>query len=290
MSEVPTRDPATFKKYISPLKPIWCPGCGDFAVLTCVAKAFAELNLATENTAVITGIGCSSRLPGYLNAYGFNSIHGRAIPIATGLKVSRPELTVVVAGGDGDMFAIGGGHMAHVIRRNIDMTLLVMDNNIYGLTKGQASPTTPLGTKTATTAFGSISMPINTLKVMLGYNCSFIAQASSVDPVHMTKMILEAMKHPGFSYVNILSPCVTYRGNEQYQLIKSNTSYLDDSYDPSDDVLAWKMLSETGGKHPMGVIYKKPRPTYQDKLAELRVKVASQKQTSLLDEINLFLP
>jgi len=285
MTEV--RDVAGFKKYISTLKPIWCPGCGDYAVLTSLAKAMADQNLETHNTAVITGIGCSSRLPGYLNAYGFNSIHGRAIPIATGLKVSRPELSVVVAGGDGDMFAIGGGHMAHVVRRNIDMTLLVMDNNIYGLTKGQASPTTPLGSKTATTAFGSISTPINTLKVMLGYNCSFIAQASSTDPAHMTKMIIEAMKHPGFSYVNILSPCVTYRGNEQYQFIKERAFQLDHTYDITDDVAAWQLLSRNDGKHPLGVIYQKPRATYHEMLGKLREN-AGIGNVSIADEAKLF--
>jgi len=283
------RDPATFKKYISSLKPIWCPGCGDYAVLTSLAKAFAELELATENTAVITGIGCSSRLPGYLNTYGFNSIHGRAIPIASGLKISRPELNVAVAGGDGDMFAIGGGHMAHVVRRNIDMTLIVMDNNIYGLTKGQASPTTPLGTKTATTAYGSISAPINTLKVMLGYNCSFMAQTSSVDPAHLTNTIVSAMKHKGFSCVNVLSPCVTYRGNEQYQLIKSNTVYLDEKHNPADDVEAWRLISGATGKYLMGLIYKNDRPTYQDKLAELRTSaVAGKAEFKIEDEAQMF--
>lgn len=282
-------DAASFKKYISALKPIWCPGCGDYAVLSCLAKAFAELNFATENTAVITGIGCSSRLPGYLTTYGFNSIHGRAIPIATGLKVSRPELNVIVAGGDGDMFAIGGGHMAHVVRRNVDVTLLVMDNNIYGLTKGQASPTTPIGTKTATTAYGSISTPIRPLNVMLGYNCSYIAQTSSVDPVHMTKIIVDAIKYPGFSYVNILSPCVTYRGNEQYQIIKGNTLYMDkvESYDASDSVAAWRLLSTTD-KYLMGLIYKNPRLSYHKKVAELREKATAGKSVAIEDEMRLF--
>ncbi|MBI2342271.1 MAG: 2-oxoacid:ferredoxin oxidoreductase subunit beta [Deltaproteobacteria bacterium] len=278
-----------FKEYMSVLKPIWCPGCGDYAVLTCLAKAFAELDWSIENTAVITGIGCSSRLPGYLNTYGFNSIHGRAVPIATGLKVSRPDINVIVAGGDGDMFAIGGGHMAHVVRRNIDMTLIVMDNNIYGLTKGQASPTTPIGSKTATTIYGSISTPINTLKVMLGYGCSFVAQSSSVDPAHMTKTIVEAVKHKGFSYVNVLSPCVTYRGNEQYQIIKSNTLYLDENYDSSDEMSAWKLLTDPQ-KYPMGVIYKKPRPSYADKLEDLRGAAVGAKTVAIEDEIKLFQP
>jgi len=283
------KEEALFKKYISSLKPIWCPGCGDYAVLTSLAKAFAAQGLSTEGTAVITGIGCSSRLPGYLNTYGFNSIHGRAIPIASGLKVSRPELNVVVAGGDGDMFAIGGGHMAHVVRRNIDMTLIVMDNNIYGLTKGQASPTTPLGTKTVTTAFGSISSPINTLKVMLGYDCSFMAQTSSIDPAHLTNTIVAAMKHRGFSYVNVLSPCITYRGNEQYQNIKANAVYLDGQHDPKSDVEAWKLISGSAGKYLMGLIYKNDRPTYHDKLAELRsIAVAGKDNFKLEDEARLF--
>ncbi|MBI2974353.1 MAG: 2-oxoacid ferredoxin oxidoreductase [Deltaproteobacteria bacterium] len=227
--------------------------------------------------------------PIWCPAYGFNSIHGRAVPIATGLKVSRPDINVIVAGGDGDMFAIGGGHMAHVVRRNIDMTLIVMDNNIYGLTKGQASPTTPIGSKTATTIYGSISTPINTLKVMLGYGCSFVAQSSSVDPAHMTKTIVEAVKHKGFSYVNVLSPCVTYRGNEQYQIIKSNTLYLDENYDSSDEMSAWKLLTDPQ-KYPMGVIYKKPRPSYADKLEDLRGAAVGAKTVAIEDEIKLFQP
>jgi 2-oxoglutarate ferredoxin oxidoreductase subunit beta len=283
-------DPLDFKRYISPLKPIWCPGCGDYAVLTSLAKAFAELDLPTESTAVITGIGCSSRLPGYLNTYGFNAIHGRAVPIATGLKVSRPELHVVVAGGDGDMFAIGGGHMAHVVRRNIDMVLLVMDNNIYGLTKGQASPTTPIGSKTATTALGSISTPINTLKVMLGYGCSFIAQTSSVDPAHMTGTIVEAMRHKGFSYVNVLSPCVTYRGTEQYQAIKQNAAYIDDGHNAGDEVSAWRKISESAGKYLMGIVYRNPRPTYHAKVQELRALSSGGKEWKIEDELRLFQP
>jgi len=283
-----TRDPAEFKKYISSLKPIWCPGCGDYAVLTSLAKAMADNSLPMENTAVITGIGCSSRLPGYLNTYGFNSIHGRAIPIATGLKISRPDVKVIVAGGDGDMFAIGGGHMAHAARRNMDMTLLVMDNNIYGLTKGQASPTTPIGSKTSTTSYGSISTPLNTLKAMLGYNCSFIAQASSTDPVHMTKTIAEAISYPGFSYVNILSPCVTYRGNEQYQIIKSNVVYIEEAHNAGDHVEAWKLVCSSEGKYPLGVIYRDPRPTYGDKVKELRGNAEAGKEWKLEDVGKLF--
>ncbi len=285
------RDMAKFKKYISPLKPIWCPGCGDYAVLNSLAKAMADLDLPIESTAVISGIGCSSRISGYLESYGFNSIHGRAIPIATGLKVARPDLNVIVVGGDGDMFAIGGGHMAHVCRRNVDMTLLVMDNSIYGLTKGQASPTTPTGTKTSTSAYGSISTPIKPLKVMLGYNCSYMAQTSAVNPAHMTKTIVEAVRHKGFSYVNILSPCVTYRGNEQYQLIKDKVSYLEElkDYDPFNAVAAWNLL-DNDDKYPMGVIYNKPRPTYASGVETLREFAKGGVDVGIGNALNLFRP
>src|SRR5210317_577471 len=161
------------KDYQSELKPIWCPGCGDFGVVSAIYQAFASAQLKPHEIAFLSGIGCSSRIPGYTTAYGFNSVHGRSLPMAVGTKAANPELTVVAAGGDGDGFSIGGGHVAHAVRRNPDMTYVVMDNQIYGLTKGQASPTTSPGTVSVTTPYGISENPINPLLQVLAYGCGY---------------------------------------------------------------------------------------------------------------------
>ncbi|MBN1965728.1 MAG: 2-oxoacid:ferredoxin oxidoreductase subunit beta, partial [Anaerolineae bacterium] len=192
MADTTTTATTERKGFRSNVKPIWCPGCGDHAVLNALVKALEEMELNTYDVAVISGIGCSSRIPGYLNSYGYNSIHGRALPIATGVKLTRPEITVVAAGGDGDGFAIGGNHVMHAARRNIDITYLMMDNGIYGLTKGQVSPTTPLGYKTKTTAYGAFENPMNPLAVMLAYGTTFVAQAFAADMKKLQALIIEA--------------------------------------------------------------------------------------------------
>lgn len=279
------------KDFVSSLKPIWCPGCGDFGVLNATANALAELGRPSEEIAMVSGIGCSSRLPGYLNCYGFNAIHGRALPIACGLKVARPDLQVIAVGGDGDGFSIGGGHIAHVVRRNVDLTYIVMDNSIYGLTKGQASPTTPQGDITSTTKYGNLDAPIWPLRFMLGYGTTFVAQATSLDIKHLSKIILAALKHPGFSFVNVLSPCVTYRGKETYQHIKDNMYYVDqtEGYDPADDQKAWRLIANKA-RFSLGIIYQTVNPTYDEKLVELREKSKAGKKFSLAEHRNSFLP
>src|SRR3989337_1434861 len=170
-----TCSPATFqaKDYKSELKPIWCPGCGDFGVVTAIYRALSAIGRPPHEIAFVSGIGCSSRIPGYTTAYGFNSVHGRALPIAQGIKVANPDLLVLAAGGDGDGFAIGGGHVAHAIRRNLDLTYIIMDNQIYGLTKGQLSPTSPKGLKSVTSTYGSLEEPINPLVYVLAYGAGF---------------------------------------------------------------------------------------------------------------------
>lgn len=270
------------KNYISSLKPIWCPGCGDFAVLSAVAKALAALGVSQENIVVISGIGCSSRIPGYLNTYGFNAIHGRTLPISSGLKLARPDLTVLAVGGDGDGFSIGGGHIAHAARRNIDMTYLVMDNSIYGLTKGQVSPTTPLGEKTVTTAYGSVDDPIQPLKLLLSYETSFVAQSNSLNINHLVEMLVTAMNHKGFAFVNCRSPCVTYRGKEQYDVIRKRSKYINEltGYDPTDMQKAW-YHAITPDYLAMGILYQKPRDTYAERQAKLREVAKGGKKWTL---------
>lgn len=286
-----TQGKLTSKDYISSLKPIWCPGCGDYGVLNAMAMALEELGRPTENIAVISGIGCSSRLPGYLNTYSFNAIHGRALPIACGLKIARPDIEVIAVGGDGDYFSIGGGHLPHVVRRNVDIACFVMDNQIYGLTKGQVSPTTPIGDITSTTRYGNLDRPIWPLRFMLGYGATFVAQATPIDVKHLAKMMVAAVEHPGFAFLNILSPCVTYRGKETYQFIKERMYYVDETadYDPADDQKAWKLISNKD-RFSLGIIYQKPTKTYREKLDEIENKARGDGKTGLAAERDLFLP
>lgn len=209
-------DELTPQCFKSGIKPVWCPGCGDFSVLASMTKAMSALRLRCEEVAVISGIGCSSRIPAYLSVYGFHSVHGRALTVATGLKVARPDLTVLVAAGDGDGFSIGGNHFLHACRRNIDMTYIVMDNQVYGMTKGQASPTTdPNWEAGKLTPGGTGINPFQPLVIALASGATFIARCYSGDQDGTADTIAAAIRHPGFSFVQVLSPCVTFRPEQR---------------------------------------------------------------------------
>src|SRR5512143_4141506 len=250
------------KDYKSDLKPIWCPACGDYGVVQAIYRALAAVGRPPHEIAFISGIGCSSRIPGYTTAYGFNTVHGRSLPIAQGIKLANPELLVLVASGDGDGFSIGGGHVPHVIRRNIDLTYIVMDNQIYGLTKGQLSPTSQRGRKTATSSFGSLEEPVNPLLYVMGYGASFVAQGTPADMQGLAAVIEEGIRFPGFAFVNVQSPCVTY-GQEEQQL-KAHKAAMQPlaslGHDPSDRLKAMALASEYGQKLYTGVFYRNPDP------------------------------
>lgn len=263
-----TIKPKDFKKDV---KPVWCPGCGNYGVLTAVFQAFSQLETPREDIVLVSGIGCSSRLPGYVNVYGFNSVHGRALPIATGVKLSKPELTVVAVGGDGDALSIGGGHIPHAARRNVDLTYLIMDNSIYALTKGQASPTTPLDDITSTTAYGTIEEPLDAVSLALGYGVSFVARGYSGDVKHLASLIVEGVRHPGFAMVHIISPCVTWRGMKGYDEVKERAFYLDGRHDPTDKARAVAVSLEKE-RVPLGVIYRERKPTYSERVREQQQK------------------
>ncbi|MCA9604335.1 MAG: 2-oxoacid:ferredoxin oxidoreductase subunit beta [Myxococcales bacterium] len=268
----------TFKDYKSKLKPIWCPGCGDFGVVSSIYKALAAIGRPPHEIAFISGIGCSSRIPGYTTAYGFNTVHGRALPIAQGIKLANPELLVLAAGGDGDGFSIGGGHVPHAIRRNPDITYIVMDNQIYGLTKGQLSPTSACGTKTVTSAYGSLEEPVNPLLYVLSYGAGFVAQATPADLPGMTQVIEEAIRYPGFSFVNIQSPCVTY--GAEHQQVKAHRAWMTPlaslDHDATDRMKAIQLASKYGEELHTGVFYKNPSPpkTYGELIAERQEALA----------------
>jgi len=251
------------RDYKSDLKPIWCPGCGDYGVVQAIYRALAAVGRAPHEIAFVSGIGCSSRIPGYTNAYGFNSVHGRALPIAQGIKLANPELLVLVAGGDGDAFAIGGGHVAHAVRRNVDLTYIVMDNQIYGLTKGQVSPTSPRGLRTVSSAMGSLEDPVNPLLYVLSYGASFVAQGTPADMKGLAAVIEEGIRFPGFAFINVQSPCVTYgRAEQSLKVQKGMLESLSDlGHDASERLQAMALASEYGTKLYTGVFYRDPEPS-----------------------------
>ena len=250
------------KDYKSELKPIWCPGCGDFGVVQAIYRALASIGRAPHEIAFVSGIGCSSRIPGYTTVYGFNTVHGRALPIAQGIKLAHPELLVLVAGGDGDGFSIGGGHVAHAIRRNMDMTYIIMDNQIYGLTKGQLSPTSPKGLKTASSSYGSMEDPVNPLMYVLGYGARFVAQGTPADMAGLAQVIEEGIRFPGFAFINVQSPCVTYgQADQQLKTQKAKMATLASlGHDASNRIRAMELAQDYGEKLYTGVFYRDPNP------------------------------
>ncbi|CAD7359970.1 MULTISPECIES: 2-oxoacid:ferredoxin oxidoreductase subunit beta [Staphylococcus] len=227
---------ATYKDFRNNVKPNWCPGCGDFSVQAAIQKAAANVGLEPDEVALITGIGCSGRLSGYVNSYGVHSIHGRALPLAQGVKMANRDLTVIASGGDGDGYAIGMGHTIHALRRNMNITYIVMDNQIYGLTKGQTSPSSAPGFVTKTTPKGNIEQNVAPLELALSSGATFVAQGFSSDIKALTKMIEDAINHDGFSFVNVFSPCVTYNKVNTYDWFKENLTAIEDieGYDVTD--------------------------------------------------------
>ncbi len=244
------------KDYRTELQPVWCTGCGDFGVLKGLTQALADLEIIPEKLAVISGIGCSSRLPGYVKAYSFNSIHGRALPIATGLKVARPELTTIVVGGDGDGFSIGLGHIPHAVRRNTDLTYIVMDNGIYGLTKGQASPTTEMDSKRARRLAGADDQPLNPVLLVLSAGCGFVARTHAGNMPHMRAMFREAIEYPGFAFVHVLAGCVTYQPRGYADQLLQRSYELPAGYGPEN--LNHAVETARDGRFALGVLYRRP--------------------------------
>jgi len=257
---------ATFKDFRNSVKPNWCPGCGDYSVQASIQRALANLGKEPEEVAIISGIGCSGRISGYINAYGIHSIHGRALPIAQGVKMANRDLTVIAAGGDGDGFAIGTNHTIHAIRRNMDITYIVMDNQIYGLTKGQTSPLSNLGFVTKSTPKGSIEPPLSPIQLAISAGATFVAQTLSSDLKGMTSIIEKAIQHKGFSLVVVFSPCVTFNKVNTYDWYKENVKSLDEieGYDPHDRIAAMRVLMEHDG-FVSGLIYQDTeRQCYED--------------------------
>jgi 2-oxoglutarate/2-oxoacid ferredoxin oxidoreductase subunit beta len=215
MNDMVQPAPLSAAQYKSGVKPIWCPGCGDFTVLGAITKGLALLQLPPHEVAVVSGIGCSSRIPAYTSCYGFHGVHGRSLAAATGLKAARPDLTVLVASGDGDGYSIGGNHFMHACRRNVDLTYIVMDNHVYGMTKGQASPTTEPDWDNKLSPGGTGIRSFHPLVIALAAGANFVARAFAGDQGGTAEIIAQAIRHPGFSFIEILSPCVTFRPEQK---------------------------------------------------------------------------
>lgn len=258
----------TPKDYKSDVKPTWCPGCGDFGVLNATYRGLAGLKLASDETVVISGIGCSSRFPHFLKTFGFHTVHGRALPVAQGLKMARPDLTVVAVGGDGDMFSIGMGHLVHAALRNIDITVVVMDNEIYGLTKGQTSPTSPHGHVTKSTPYGLLASQFNPISTVLSLNVSFVARGYSAKPKELASLIEQGVQHKGFSFIHVLSPCPTFY--HTFDAWDAAVTPIASEHDASNRAQAMTLAMETE-KQYTGLFFKEERPT-MDQAAHQLVK------------------
>ena len=258
----------TPKDYKSDVKPTWCPGCGDFGVLNAAFRGLAGLKLAPDETVVVSGIGCSSRLPHFMKTFGFHTVHGRALPVAQGLKMARPDLTVLAVGGDGDFFSIGVGHLIHAALRNIDITAIIMDNEIYGLTKGQTSPTSPHGHVTKSTPYGLLASQFNPIATALSLNMSFVARGYSAKPKELAALIEQGLQHKGLAFIHVLSPCPTYF--HTFDAWDAATVPLPAEHDPSNKVQAITLAMETE-KQYTGLFYCEERPT-MDQMAHDLVK------------------
>lgn len=277
---------ATFKDFRNNVKPNWCPGCGDFSVQAAIQKAAANVGLEPEEVALITGIGCSGRLSGYINAYGVHAIHGRALPLAQGVKMANRDLTVIASGGDGDGYAIGMGHTIHALRRNMNMTYIVMDNQIYGLTKGQTSPSSTVGFVTKSTPKGNIEKNVAPLELALSSGATFVAQGFSSDIKGLTKLIEDAINHDGFSFVNVFSPCVTYNKINTYDWFKENLTSIDDieNYDTTDKQLAIQTVLEHESMLK-GIVYQDTEtPSYESQIEEMEGTPLAKKDIHISED------
>lgn len=264
-------------------RPQWCPGCGDYAILGGIKAALTELKIPSHQAVISSGIGCSSKIPHYVNSYGFEGLHGRALPVASGIKLANHKLTVITMGGDGDGYGIGSAHFLHVMRRNYDMTYIVHDNQIYGLTTGQASPTSQIGMKTKTTPHGVIEQPVNPAAVAITTGATFVARVFAGDLLHMRKIMKEAIEHKGFSLIDVLQPCVTFNKLNTYDFFTKRVYKLEEAgHDPSDRFKAMeKALEELKTdyeKIPIGVFYKADMPTYEGQLPQLKEKALTEQE------------
>jgi 2-oxoglutarate ferredoxin oxidoreductase subunit beta len=255
------------KDFLSNDEIAWCPGCGDFGILNGVKKALVKLGREPKDILLVSGIGQAAKLPHYVKCNCFNGLHGRALPPAIAAKIANPNLTVIVTTGDGDCYGEGGNHLIHNIRRNVDITVIVHNNQIYGLTKGQASPTTDPEYVTKVQPKGVILAPLHPLEMVIALGAGFVARGYSADSEHLSWLILEAIKHKGFSLIDVLQPCVTFNKKNTYEWYSKRIYKADEdsSYNPQDKIAALQKAAEWGERIPIGIIYKSDKPSYEEK-------------------------
>jgi 2-oxoglutarate/2-oxoacid ferredoxin oxidoreductase subunit beta len=270
MSDNTALAPKTLDYYKSDEKPTWCPGCGDFGVLNAVYNALRVKGYDTKDVVCVAGIGCSSRFPFFVSSYGFHGVHGRAMPIATGVKAANPELTVLALGGDGDGFAIGAGHFVHAARRNLDITYIIMDNAVYGLTKGQTSPTSSIGYVSKSTPKGSLDQPLSPLSLAITCGATFVARAFSGKPKEMADLIVQGIEHKGFALIDAYSPCPTFNKLNTFKFYRDEVADLPAGYDPTDMAEAVKIAAMEDPLYT-GLIYHRPNTggSYVERLAAI---------------------
>ncbi|MCS7243130.1 MAG: 2-oxoacid:ferredoxin oxidoreductase subunit beta [Candidatus Calescibacterium sp.] len=261
------------KELQTEIRPQWCPGCTYFADLQAVYKTFVDMGFDETSLVVVGGIGCTGRITSYINLYTIHTLHGRPLPVALGFKLSNPSINVVVISGDGDLLSIGGTHFIHTARKNIDLTVLMFDNFVYGLTKGQVSPTSPHNLVTSTTPQGNFDEPVNPISLALVSGATFVAQAFALDVNKTFNIIKEAIKHKGFSFVNILSPCITYYRAEDVKTFKNKIRELEDQYSTD---LSKAIYNSTLYHYYTGVFYKVDRPTFDENVLKGNIPLKTE--------------
>jgi len=251
--------------------PTWCRGCGDFGILNAMKMALAEHDIAPHQALMVTGIGCGSKLPHYMKVSAFHGLHGRPVPVATGARLANHGLRVIVVHGDGDAYGEGGAHFISVARRNVGIVDIVQDNRIYGLTKGQYSPTSETGKRTPTSPEGSLDQPVNPLTLALAAGAQFVSRGYSGELKHLAWLIGQALEYPGYALVDVLQPCVTWNSSYSYDFYKDRVYKLEDEtgYDPADASAAWEKAAEWGERIPLGIIYQADPTTYEDQVPAL---------------------
>jgi len=277
----------SIKQFDTPASNTWCPGCGNFAILMTVKQAFAELNIPREDIVAVTGIGCHGKFTDYINVNGIHTIHGRVLPVATAVKVANHRLKVIGFAGDGDAFNIGIGHFPHAARRNVNMTYVIHDNLIYGLTTGQTSPTSKQGFITKTSPRGEWSIAINPLTQALTAHASFVSRTFAGEPQHLKQVLMQAIQHEGFALVDVLQPCVSWNKVNTYQFYRERVYKLEDeNHDTSDWNKAFQKAEEWGEKIPIGVFYREDRPSYEKNFPALESgPLVDQPITRDMDEL-----
>jgi 2-oxoglutarate ferredoxin oxidoreductase subunit beta len=250
--------------------PAWCPGCGNFAILRAFKETMAELGIEPHQFTIVSGIGQAGKFPHYLRCNTFNGLHGRTLPVATGIKLSNHEMLVIAVAGDGDCYGEGGNHLIHAIRRNINVKLFVHDNQIYGLTKGQASPTSIEGMVTKAQPFGAIPEQLNPIALAVALDCSFVARGFAGDIEHLKGLIKEAINHEGFALVDIFQPCVTFNKTNTYDWYRQRVYPIEAGYNPEDRIEAFKTALEWGDRIPIGIIYRNHRPIFEEKIPVIK--------------------